>query len=123
MGSHDAHLTVTERGPLVPEMRAAYANHLDTLAVRIVLDSARGDSLFGHWDADFTLVGTHGKTALDSQPYLVTGRVRGDSVEFRLNPGHTDQDVWLQGALANDEVRGDWSSAYSPRVSGTFVLR
>jgi hypothetical protein len=119
-GPYRAVLHVERRGPVLPEVRAALGHGQDSIVVPLTIDSVRGDSAFGSWDADFSVLGTYGANALTQPPYPLVAERRGNAVVLRLWPAHTDQDVWLSGKWRDGGLYGTWKTAYSPRIDGSF---
>ncbi len=121
--SYQATLVVTSRGPILPEVAAHLPKPRDTATASLVVDSARADSTFGHVQLDVHSLGTTGGDPLRrNAPYDFVAQTYDDSVELRLWPGATDQDVWLRGRIRNRSIQGAWETAYSPRLSGVFAI-
>ena len=121
--SYRATLLVTNRGPILPEILAHLPEPQDTATVSLVVDSTSADSAFGRVQIDLHVLGTTGGNPIKPGAlYDFEARTHDDSVELRLWPGATDQNVWLRGQVHDGALAGDWQTAYSPRVSGTFRI-
>jgi hypothetical protein len=119
-GPYRAVLHVEHRGPVLPEVRATLGRGRDSMVVPMTIDSVRGDSAFGSWNADFRVLGTYGTNTMTRPPYPLAAERQGNTVVMRMWPAHTDQDVWLSGSWRSDVLYGTWKTAYTPHLDGAF---
>lgn len=95
----------------------------DTPRVRVMVDSIRGDSLFGTYEGDFRrfriLVGR-----ASPGPQYVAGRVGNDSFALELTPDATDAGLLLAGTVNGGAASGEWhTEAHSNAGAFTVVRR
>jgi hypothetical protein len=117
--TYEVALVTTERyskGPFTGPLR----NHAQ---LRLRVDSIRGDSIYGTYEADFRGFGiVVGSAPTGSQPF--SGELRADSVHLELSPNEyaTDAGLVMTGGRTEAGIEGVWMTEAVPRVNGTFRL-
>lgn len=119
MTSYDLHLSVGERPSRLPGLPPPAT---DSLHVRIMIDSLRGDSLFGRYEGRFDSlavpVGDMGQS-----PALVAGGVQGSVFTLVLAPNVIDAELVLSGTLLPGLGSGTWRKQSPVPYYGTFKIR
>jgi hypothetical protein len=119
MTSYDLHLRVGERPSRLPGLPAPVT---DSLHVRIMIDSLRGDSLFGRYEGRFDSlavpVGDMGQS-----PALVAGGVQDSVFTLVLAPNVIDAELILSGSLRPGVGSGTWRKQSPVPYYGTFEVR
>lgn len=117
--TYDLVLQVTDRPARLPNLPVPST---DSLHVAIMVDSLRGDSVFGRYKAHFDSLGVPvGDMGLS--PAFISGRIERDSFTLVLAPNVIDAELVAGGTVVGGQAAGTWHRISPLPYRGRFQIR
>lgn len=113
-------IRATSRPASVPELTAVIGPVRDSITGALTVDSVRGDSVFGRYEAPLPLIGLFALPLAGTEQRF-SARSEHNRLSIQLNPNVTDASVYFDGTARNGRIEGEWRDAQSTR-NGTFTI-